>query len=412
MKRDAAQSTTGNSNNVIQQHAGAAYAKVYDQRKRRVRGLWERNGSFYAQMTMPHPTTGLPVVRRVRLEDKNGVPVATVPQAVATMSKMKAQRADETLKVAAKRTPTLAEYAKTYLERLAQLGDMRPATVALETAMLRSLSGSLGSLRLRELSPLVVHNHMAARVQAGASPRTVNVEITALRNLLKSAIDDHLLNALPSIKRLKETTAMRRCLTSEEIDRLAKTALRCERTGQMVHDFILLMAYSGGRRSETLRLRWQDVDFDQKQLHIGADGLSKNGEARSVDFNPHLEKHLLDMKTRQVPDSEFLFPSPRRSESNSPHAMSFNKSIRETRIRANVPDFSPHACRRYFASMALMSRVDVHTVASWLGHRDNGVLLAKTYSHLLNEHKREQAQRVNFGPAIFAQQPEALQSAS
>ncbi len=43
-----------------------------------------------------------------------------------------------------------------------------------------------------------------------------------------------------------------------------------------------------------------------------------------------------------------------------------------------------------------MSKVDIHTVAAWLGHRDNGVLLAKTYSHLLNEHKREQAQLVNF----------------
>jgi len=59
---------------------------VFDQRKQRVRGLWERNGTFYAQLTMPHPTTGLPVVRRVRLEDKDGVPVNTVPQAVAVMN--------------------------------------------------------------------------------------------------------------------------------------------------------------------------------------------------------------------------------------------------------------------------------------------------------------------------------------
>ena len=397
MKRSATQNTTTGSNNSIQQHAGASYAKVRDQRKQPVRGLWERNGSFYAQMTMPHPTTGLPVVRRVRLEDKDGVPVATVPQAIATMNKMKAQRSDETLKVAAKRTPTLAEYGQTYLERLEQLGNKRPKTVALERTMLNSLTASLGSLRLRELSPLRIHNHMAARIKSGTAPRTVNIEVTALRSVLRSAIDDHLLNALPPIKRLRETTAKRRCLTSDEIDRIAKAALESPRTGQMVHDFIMLMAYSGGRRSETLRLRWQDVDFDQKQLHIGADGLSKNGEARSVDFNSQLEKHLLCMATRRAPDSEFLFPSPRRNETNTLHAMSFNKTIREARVKAKVPDFSPHACRHYFASMALMSKVDIHTVASWLGHRDNGVLLAKTYSHLLNDHKREQAQLVSFG---------------
>ena len=398
MKHDATQNTTGNGNNVIQQHAGASYAKVRDQRKQPVRGLWERNGSFYAQMTMPHPATGLPAVRRVRLEDKNGVPVDTVPQAIATMNKMKAQRADETLMVAAKRTPTLSEYGQTYIERLEQLGNKRPNTVALERTMLNSLTASLGNLRLRELSPLRIHNHMAARIKSGTSPRTVNIEVSTLRNVLRSAIDDHLLNAIPPIKRLRPTTAKRRCLTSEEIDHIAKAALESSRrTGQMVHDFIMLMAYSGGRRSETLRLSWSDVDFEQKQLHIGSDGLSKNGEARSVDFNSQLEKHLLCMATRRAPDSDCLFPSPLRNKSDTLHVISFNHTIREARVRAKVPDFTPHMCRHYFASMALMSKVDVHTVASWLGHRDNGVLLSKTYSHLLNDHKREQAQLVSFG---------------
>jgi len=370
---------------------------VFDQRKQRLRGLWERNGTYYAQLTIPHPTTGQPVVRRVRLEDKDHQPVTTIPQAVAMMSKLKVQREDEVLQVAAKRTPTLQEYCRTYIERLEQLGSVkRPETIALEKAMHKSLCAALGHLRLRELSPLVVHNHMAARIKAGVKPRTVNIEITALRNVLKSAIEDHLLNALPPFKRLKELTPKRRCLTSEEIDRLAKTALEFPRTGRMVHDFILLMAYSGGRWSETLRLRWQEVDFDQKQLHIGADGLSKNGESRAVDFNSKLESHLRDMHLRRIPDSDFLFPSPRRSEDDSPHALSFNKTIRELRVKASVPDFTCHMCRHYFASKALMAKVDIHTVASWLGHRDNGVLLAKTYSHLLNDHKQEQAKLVNF----------------
>ena len=76
--------------------------------------------------------------------------------------------------------------------------------------------------------------------------------------------------------------------------------------------------------------------------------------------------------------------------------MSFNKTIRELRVRAGVKDFTCHLCRHYFASKALMAKVDIHTVASWLGHRDNGVLLAKTYSHLLNDHKKEQAKLVTF----------------
>jgi integrase len=400
MKGSATQQAS-DSNVVSVKHRPAPYRKVFDERKRRVRGMWERNGSYYAQMTIPHPTTALPVVRRVRLEDKDGNPVTSLAQAKLVMARLQVQREDETLKISAKRTPTLAEYAQTYLDRLEKLGSAkRPATIALERAMIDRLTEGLGTLRLREITPLHVHNHMANRMATGVKGRTVNVEITALRNVLRAAKEDKLINSVPEFKRLEETAQKRRCLTADEIQRVAEAALECPRTGQMVHDFILLMAYCGSRRSETLRLRWPDVDFKAKQLTIGADGLSKNGEHRTVDFNPDLEKHLRQMAKRQIPDSEFLFPSPRRSANESPHALSFNKSLREARQRAGVKDFSPHMCRHFFASMALMSGVDIHTVAAWLGHRDNGVLLAKTYSHLLNEHKREMAKRVVFTPRI------------
>jgi len=226
---------SGNVKLLAHQHAAGGYAKVFDQRKQRVRGLWMRNGTFYAQLTIPHPVSGLPVVRRVRLEDKDGKPVDTLPQAIAGMNKMKVQREDEVLKVAAKRTPTLSEYGATYIERLKQLGSVkRPDTIALEQAMLKSLCGAFGGLRLREVSPLVVHSHMAARVQKGASARTVNLEVITLRNVLKSAIKDHLLNVLPQFERLKELTPKRRCLTSEEVERLAKVALEFPRTGAML----------------------------------------------------------------------------------------------------------------------------------------------------------------------------------
>jgi len=387
------------------QHEGAQYQKVFDTRKRRLRGLWERNGTFYGQLTLTNPETGSKSVRRVRLEDKDGNPVTTIPQAVATLNKLKGQRADDNLKIAPKRTPTLADYGKIYVDRLEQLSSAdgnakRPATIRLEKALLRSMATALGQRRLRELTPGLVHDHLAARIKAGVSARTANLATVVLRNVLKSAVEDKLINTLPTFKRLNEIKTSRRCLTTVEIERVANAAKTAPITGQMVHDFVLLLAFSGGRWAETLRLRWQDVDFDQKQIHFGMDGLSKNGERRSVDFNNRLENHLRDMVARRAPDSDFLFPSPKRNKHKNHHAITFNKTLRDARVAAGVKDFTCHLCRHYFASMALMSKVDIHTVASWLGHKDNGILLAKTYSHLLNEHKREQAQRVSFGPAL------------
>jgi len=44
----------------LRQHTGANYSKVFDQRKRRVRGLWgrwRRFGTYYTQITVPDETT-------------------------------------------------------------------------------------------------------------------------------------------------------------------------------------------------------------------------------------------------------------------------------------------------------------------------------------------------------------------
>ena len=404
MKANETQSSNAASENVkmlARQHGGGHYQKVFDARKRRLRGLWERNGTFYGQLTITNPGTGAKAVRRVRLEDNEGNPVNTVPQAVAVLGKLKSQRADDSLKITPKRTPTLSEYGKTYIARLEQMSSAggnakRPGTIRLEKTLLRSLDETMGERRLREITPGMFHDHIAGRIKAGVSARYANLERNTLRNVLKSAIEDKIITTLPSFKRLKEIKTARRCLTTAEIERVAAAAKSAPMTGQMVHDFILLMAFSGGRWAETLRLRWQDVDFKEKQLHFGMDGLNKNGERRAVDFNARLEKHLRGMLKRRAPDNEFLFPSPKRNEHKNFHAITFNTTIRDARAAAGVKDFTCHLCRHYFASMALMSKVDVHTVASWLGHKDNGVLLAKTYSHLLNEHKREQAQRVNF----------------
>src|SRR5271154_6745793 len=50
------------------QHRRATYSKVMDKRKRPVRGLWERNGRYYAQLTVEDQITGIKQVKRVPME--------------------------------------------------------------------------------------------------------------------------------------------------------------------------------------------------------------------------------------------------------------------------------------------------------------------------------------------------------
>jgi site-specific recombinase XerD len=55
---------------------------------------------------------------------------------------------------------------------------------------------------------------------------------------------------------------------------------------------------------------------------------------------------------------------------------------------------TPHGLRHWFATWAMERGVDVRTVAGWLGHKDNGALLLKTYGHLRTAHSLEQAQKL------------------
>jgi integrase len=117
-----------------------------------------------------------------------------------------------------------------------------------------------------------------------------------------------------------------------------------------------------------------------------------------VDFNAKLEDHLRDMERRRQPDSEFVFPSPRRGDTDA-SAVTLNKALITARAKAKIPDFTCHLCRHFFISMCVMSKIDFMTIARWVGHQDGGVLVGKVYGHLSNEHAQRQAQRINFNAA-------------
>jgi integrase len=64
-------------------------------------------------------------------------------------------------------------------------------------------------------------------------------------------------------------------------------------------------------------------------------------------------------------------------------------------------DFQFHDCRHHFISMCVMGGVDFMTIASWVGHRDGGILIGKVYGHLANEHRKRMAERVAFEPIVL-----------
>jgi integrase len=397
MQPAATESTSlGDTNSGPQhQHRGPTYRKVLDKRKRPIRGLWERNSRYYAQITIEDANTGLKQVKRIPLEG------ATTPaQAIAQFQELLTQRRKGALPVL-KRAPKFADYAEQYFNYYEQAKDAkRPSTLYTERIAIKHWSEHLGHVRLNQINRPLINSYIAKRQTAGVSGRTVNLDVICFRNVMKRAIDDGWITSLPTqnLRPLKWTAHKRGLFTTEEIARLCEAAAKESKNGREFSDYIRLLAHCGARMSEAFRLKWADVNWDVKQLTIGADGLAKNHQPRVVDFNPKLEAHLKEMYSRRAPDSEWMFPSPQRGDKDRA-AKTFRETLLLARKAAGLPKFGFHDCRHYFISMCVMSGIDYMTIARWVGHQDGGVLIGKVYGHLSNEHAQRQAQRLSFGPS-------------
>ena len=137
-------------------------------------------------------------------------------------------------------------------------------------------------------------------------------------------------------------------------------------------------------------MRWADVDFANLQVTIGATGNSKGGKARAINFTPELAALLREMYAGRQPDSAYLFPGPRRGARDVP-AHELENPFGAVRRAAGLPRVGFHDFRHFFASQCVMAGIDFMTIASWLGHRDGGILVGKVYGHLADGHKARMA---------------------
>jgi Site-specific recombinase XerD len=365
---------------------------VKDSRNRKVRGLWRRGEKLYMQTRVSGETSA----RKIPLK------ATTLEAAREEMADIKKQKRIEGLPDTGLR-PLFSDYADKYLNfhRSASDSGKKPRTIDREEHSLVHWKAAVGNVRLDKITTPMITNVVKTRLAAGIKPRTVNIDVIVLRNVLDDAKDDGLIVRLPTdgIKPKKVKTPVRPLLTPADFTRLCKAAAECGKNQVQVLDYIRLLAYSGTRRDEALALKWGDVNFERKFLRIGADGSTKNSKARYVDFNPELEAHLNDMAARRAPDSDWLFPSPQRGDAEKP-AKTFRNSFSKARKKVNLDWVGFHDLRHYFASIAVMAGIDFKTIAEWLGHEDGGMLVGKVYGHLLPEHRQRMAERLVFKPSI------------
>jgi len=395
MKRTATPSAAdANSTGSRTNKHGAQFIGVRDSRNRRVAGLYQRNGRFYTQLWVTRDD-GQKTARKFPLLTPDGAPVTNLIQAKEAADVLRNDRREKTLPPSGHK-PKFADYIETYFAKPVT-ARKKPATLKLERWALSRWKEHLGDVRIDRIDATAIAALRDQRLRAGSHPRTVNLDLIALRNVLKQAVEDDYLREIPQAKTLKTPQPKKRpLLTPAQFDALLATVpLACGKNAVQFVDYLRFLGFTGTREVEALKVRWSDVDFDAQHVTIGTDGAAKNSEWRTVDFNPQLAALLRDMAERRAPDCSWLFPSPQRGPRDE-HAKTFRESLLLARKAAGLEWVGFHDLRHRFASVAVMAGLDFMTIAGWLGHKDGGILVGKIYGHLSDRHKAQAAAKLKF----------------
>jgi integrase len=368
-------------------HEGSKFLAVIDSRKRKVRGLVQRNGKFYAQMRVTVPS-GKSRAFRIPL-------VATrLDEAIKEAEKKRTEKHSGEIHLPGKR-PQFSKLVEEYKES-ADFKGKKEGTRQNETQSLNRWIEHLGGTRIDWIEEKALTSFCDNRAADGVTNRTINLDMTAFNNAMKYAKGRGWLKTPVRVKKLYEPPApTHKPITKAQIDSILEHAGTASKNFKLLRFYIRFLFSSGCREQEAVKIRKADVDMVRGVVHVGADGDTKNRQGREVQFNASLRQVLTEILDSLPDDTQWLFPSPQRGRKDI-HAKSLRESFYASRDAAGLEGIGFHHLRHYFASTCVMAGIDYMTIAKWLGHQDGGMLVAKVYGHLNDEHQRKAAEKLNF----------------
>lgn len=284
---------------------------------------------------------------------------------------------------------TLTDAAEAWWERKV------PALGAQTLANYRSaldvhLLPALGHRPVASLRPSDVEALRARLAAASKGANTISNVVGVLRQILAELVADRQLASNPAalLKRGKRPGRPPRRIivpSHEEVDRLLAAASPEARPA------LELAAATGLRRAELLALRWAEVDFEARELHVRA-SKTEAGE-RAVPLFGSARRLLLEVKAASPykrPD-DLCFPN--IDGKPQPPASWARREYLPARERAGLREsLRLHDLRHYAVSRLIEQGASVLLVAKIAGHAQPSVTL-DVYAHLFREGLADAAER-------------------
>jgi len=243
-----------------------------------------------------------------------------------------------------------------------------------ESRYRRYIQPDFGEKEPVALIPLDVDRLKLRMKKNGLSPQMVKLTLALMRRLCLFGVRKRLCDPLPfQIEIPKVDNETTEDLTAVELKRLME-AIEADHDVQ-AGNLMRLALFTGMRRGELFKLKWNDVDFEREFITIRN---PKGGISQTIPMNAEARKAL---EGHPRTGSEYVFPG-----RNGKQRTEIRGPVKRIRKRAGLPaNFRPlHGLRHVYASMLASSgQVDMYTLQKLLTHKSP--VMTQRYAHLRDE---------------------------
>ncbi|MDR2412792.1 MAG: site-specific integrase [Rickettsiales bacterium] len=279
--------------------------------------------------------------------------------------------------------PTLSDFFNNYyMPNYARLFK-KSSTCTRNIQTFDNYCDSIKHIKLSDISKNEL-NLLHKQIGASNGQYAANKCIRLLHHMFNIAIEKNyiLINPATGIKLFPEKSRDR-FLQPNELQLFLET-LNDMPNSRMKH-LILLLLFTGQRKSNICSLKWEHIDFYNKSLYLPD---TKNKTPQTIPLTIQALTLLNEIKDGLTLKSPYVFPSPK---SNTGHITEPKKFWEELLKSANIENLRIHDLRRTMGSYQAITGSSLQIIGKSLGHKS--VQSTSIYARLDLNSVRDSMQR-------------------
>ena len=244
---------------------------------------------------------------------------------------------------------------------------------------------TIGELPFNKITVLHFQKIRKAMLDKKKAFRTVQYVLAISRQVWNHAKESGLIASdwpfKKEMRKLKIDNQRMRFLSQEEAENLLENI---RGRSEQLYNICLLSLHSGMRAGEIFNLKWSNIDFQNKVIHIFD---AKSGSRKA--FMTAAVKAMFESLQAGKPN-EYVFKTAKGKKIISV-SNSFDRAVDELNLNKGIKDRRERLCfhslRHSFASQLATAGTSLYTIQKLLGHKT--ISLTERYSHLSEESLRE-----------------------